>query len=121
MRSREQQWTEMHDAYCKGERMFLPRQLNKEFASVCLLLRDAEWAADLFPISSLGRLGITTSPVYKEWVGGRYVSLGVDEQDRLTITSYDGSNTVKSTRHVAEFDAQSLQEAAAWLHGIAHG
>jgi hypothetical protein len=117
MRSREQQWSDQHDTYRAGTRMLLPHQLNDEYAAVCLLLRDAPWAAGLFPTSSLGRLGITASPIYEEWIVGRSAWLGANAEGQLSVTYQENSGRTRATRNVASFGANVLQDVASWLRG----
>jgi hypothetical protein len=117
MKTREQQWSDQYGAYLNGERILLPRQVNEEFASVCLLLRDAAWASGLFPTSSMGRLGITTSPVYEEWIVGRSAWLGVDEKGQLSVTYQEDAGRTQATHNVAAFGPDVLNAAATWLRG----
>ena len=115
MEEREQLWTDMHDAYL-GVKPYSLVSLKDQLAAICLTMRDAPWAAGLYPTWSMARLGISTSPNYQEWRIGRSVMFSVDKQRRLVVTFYVGTRA-RTSEVLPSTGDEELQRIAAWVRG----
>ena len=113
---RAQHWTALSDAYRSG--IYARELFAKELAAACLVLRDASWAADVFPFCSHGRLGMSIASEYEHartrravWVGGADQSRGpiATFQDRFGI----GGETESVLRDLEE---ATLRRLVDWLH-----
>jgi hypothetical protein len=113
MKDREQLWTEMHDAYL-GVKPYSLVPLKERLAAICLTLRDAPWAAGLFPTWSMAQLGIATSPDYRDW-RRRSVQFSSNKRRGLAVTFIVDSRAQRSEVLPGVGSEEELQRLAAWL------
>lgn len=116
MSTREEQWTYFSLAY---ERGYLQRMSGApEISAACRILRDAPWASDLYPWTSLGVLIISTAQDYPQLLKRRSVRLRgkVDGAIPAHFYKWSGRSAGRVERLVT-ISEESLRPLVSWVRG----
>lgn len=116
MPSREEQWTDLMSQYERGILRQVPCAAG--LAAACEVLRDSSWASDLYPWSSVGRLGLSSTPIYEEALERRAVWFSAAAEGNVAASFQErfGSIPVR-TENLPDLSEKSLSLLASWVRG----